>query len=132
MDGCFKPLRFGILIDCSLYHFSDASQDGYGQVSYFRLVNEDVYIDCSLLMAKSRVTPMKFVSIPRLDLTAAALSIKVSLILKKGLTRSTSIREFYWTDSMVVLGYISNEAKRFKVFVANRIQLIRENPNVKQ
>ena len=83
-------------------------------------------------MAKSRVTPMKFVSIPRLELTAAALSIKVSLILKKGLTRSTSIREFYWTDSMVVLGYISNEAKRFKVFVANRIQLIRENSNVKQ
>ena len=95
-------------------------------------MNEDVYIHCSLVMAKSRVTPMKFVSIPRLELTAAALSIKVSLILKKGLTRSTPIREFYWTDSMVVLGYISNEAKRFKVFVANRIQLIRENPNVNQ
>ena len=103
LDGCFKPLRFGRLIDCILHHFSDASQDGYGQVSYFRLVNEDVYIHCSLAMAKSRVTPLKFVSIPRLELTAAALSIKVSLILKKGLTRSTSIREFYWTDSMVVL-----------------------------
>ena len=129
MDGCFKPLRFGRLIDCILHHFSDASQDGYGQVSYFRLVNEDVYIHCSLAMAKSRVTPLKFVSIPRLELTAAALSIKVSLILKKVLTRSTSIREFYWTDSMVVLEYISNEAKRFK---ANRIQLIRENSNVNQ
>ena len=80
------------MIDCILHHFSDASQDGYGQVSYFKLVNEDVYIHCSLAMAKSRVTPLKFVSIPRLELTAAALSIKVSLI-----------REFYWTDSMVVL-----------------------------
>ena len=80
------------MIDCILHHFSDASQDGYGQVSYFRLVNEDVYIHCSLVITKSRATPIKFVSIPRLELTAAALSIKVSLILKKGLTRSTSIR----------------------------------------
>ena len=132
MDGCFKPLRFGRLIDCSLHHFSDASQDGYGLVSYFRLVNEDVYIHCSLVITKSRATPIKFVSIPRLELTAAALSIKVSLILKKGLTRSTSVREFFWTDSVMVLGYISNEAKRFTVFVANRIQLIRENSNVNQ
>ena len=32
----------------------------------------------------------------------------------------------------MVLGYIRNEAKRFKVFVANRVQLIRENSDVNQ
>ena len=57
-------------------------------------MNEDGHIHGSLAMAKSRVTPLKFVSIPRLELTAAALSIKVSLLLKKKLTISTLIRIF--------------------------------------
>ena len=41
------------------------------------------------------------------------------------------IREFFWMDSRVVLGYISNEAKRFHVHVANRVQQIRDltDPN---
>ena len=33
--------------------------------------------------------------------------------------------EEFWTDSQVVLGYVSNEARRFKSFVANRVQFIR-------
>ena len=130
LDRCFKPPRFGKLIDCSLHHFSDVSQDGYGQVSYHRLVDEGGHIPCSLVMTKFRVTPLKFVSIPRLELTAATLSIKVSLRLKKELIISTPITEFYWTDSKVVLGHIKNEAKRSKLFVANRIQLIRKNSDV--
>ena len=31
----------------------------------------------------------------------------------------------YYTDSKVVLGYITNESKRFYLYVANRYQLIR-------
>ena len=40
INRCFKPSKFGKVIDCSLHHFSDASQDGYGQVSYLRLVDQ--------------------------------------------------------------------------------------------
>ena len=128
----FQPPRFGRLIGCSLHHFSNASQDGYVQVSYLRLVDEDGHIHSSLVMAKFRVTPLRFVSIPRLELTVVPLSIKVSLLLKKELTISTPIREFYSTDSKVVLGYIKNEVKRLKVFVANRVQFITENADVNQ
>ena len=42
---------------------------------------------------------------------------------------SALIIEFFWTDSRVVLGYISNEAKRFHVYVANRVQEIRDLPD---
>ena len=112
LDRCFNPPRSRKLIDGNLHHFSDASQEGYGQVSYLRLVDEDGHIHCNLVIAKSRVTPLKFLSIPRLELTAAALSIKVSLILNKERTISTSIRKFYWTDSKVVLGYVRNEANK--------------------
>ena len=40
-------------------------------------------------------------------------------------------KEFFWTDSKVVLGYISNNSKRFKIFVASRIQFIRESADPK-
>ena len=120
------------MIDCSLHHFSDASQDGYGQVSYLRLVDQKGMIHCGLVMAKSKVTPIKFVSIPRLELAAAALSIKVSMMLRKELTIHSKIKEYFWTDSQVVLSYINSNSKRFKIFVANRVQLIKENSDVSQ
>ena len=83
-------------------------------------------------MAKSSVPPTIFVSIPRLELTAAALSIKVSAMLRRELTIHQTIKEYFWTDSEVVLGYVNNDAKHFKIFVANRVQLIQENSDVNQ
>ena len=55
MERCFKPSKFGKVINCSLLHFSDASQNGYGQLTYLRIVDEEGYIKCSLVMAKSRI-----------------------------------------------------------------------------
>ena len=122
--------KFSKVIDCSLHHFSDASQDGYGQVTYLRIVDEKGYVKCILAMAKSRVPPTKFVSSPRLELTAAALSIKVSTILRRELTIHPTIKEYFWTDSEILLGYVNNDTKRFKTYAANRVQLIRENSDV--
>ena len=73
LDRCFNPPKFGRLIDRSLHHFSDATQDGYGQVSYLGLMHKDGHIHCSLVMAKSGVTPLKFSSVPRLELAGPAL-----------------------------------------------------------
>ena len=114
-----------------VHHFSDASEEGYGQCSYLRLIDEFGTIHCSLLIGKSRVSPIKYVSIPRLELTAATLSIKMSKLIRKELDIK-NYEETYWTDSKVILGYINNEVKRFKIFVANRVQTIKENSNVEQ
>ena len=113
-----------------MHHFSDASDIGYGQASYFRMVNEDLKVHVCLLIGKSRVTPLKFISVPRLELTAAVLSVKISQQLKQELDIEediSEVEEFFWTGSQVVLNYISNKSKRFKVFVANRVQMIRNN-----
>ena len=128
----FKPSKFGKVIDCSLHHFSDASQNGYEQVSYLRPVDQKGMIHCGLVMTKLRVTPIEFVSIPRLELAIAALSIKVSMMLRKELTIHSKIKEYFWTDSQVVLSYINSNSKRFNLFVANRVQLIKENSDVSQ
>ena len=114
MSKFIKPQMFGKIAETSLRHFSDASEKGYGQCSYIRLVNDEGKIHCSLLVGKSRVTPKKFLSIPRLELTAAVLSVKIGKELTLG-----NITEKFWTDSHVVLTYIRSITKRFTVFVAN-------------
>ena len=88
-------------------------------------------IHCSVLIGKSRISPLKFVSIPRLELTTATLSIKMSKLIRNEL-EIEDFEETFSTDSRVVLGYIKDEVKRFKIFVANKIQIIKENFNVNQ
>ena len=76
-------------------------------------------------MAKSRVAPLKFMSVPRLELTAAALAVKIAVQFREELDMEVH-DEVFWTDSRVVLGYIQN-TKRFKTFVANRIHQIKSH-----
>ena len=82
-------------------------------------------------MGKARVTPLKFVSIPRLELVAAVLAVRILALLKRELGIQVD-EEYFWTDSKVVLGYIKNESRAFKTFVANRVQIIQENSKVNQ
>ena len=122
---CYQPNDFGEVKTIELHNFSDASTYEYGQCSYLRMTNSHGRIYCELVMAKSRVTPSKPITVPKLELTAALLSVKVSAFLQRELEYGV-IPELFWTDSEVVLGYISNDARRFHTFVANRMQSIRE------
>ena len=123
VNRCYKPDNFGVIKDATLHSFSDACYEGYGQASYLRQVNDKGDIHVSLVMGKSRVSPIKSVTIPRLELTAASVSAKVGTMVKEELEMS-KLKDVYWTDSQIVLGYIRNEHTRFRVFVANRIQNI--------
>lgn len=71
-----------------LHHFSDASTCGYGQCTYLRQVSEDGSVHCALVMAKSRVTPIKVTTIPRLELAAAVVSVTASNTVKEELSLS--------------------------------------------
>lgn len=79
-----------------LHHFSDASSVGYGACS-----------------------------IPRLELSATVVSARTSAMLKNELEMKID-EEFFWTDSQVVLAYIHNDSRRFHMFVANRLEVIKE------
>ena len=82
---CYKPRGFERIINYSLHHFSDASECGYGQATYLRMINGLEEVHYSLIFEKSRVAPVKYVSILRLELTAATLSVKTSKILREEL-----------------------------------------------
>ena len=127
---CFKPPKFGRIKETSIHHFSDASDSGYGQASYLRLVIETGRITCCLLMGKSRVAPIKNITTPRMELVSATLSVKISVLQQKEL-QLLNVKEIFWTDSEV-LGYIRNESRKFKVFVTNRIEMIRDHTAIQQ
>ena len=61
-----------------------------------------------------------------MELVAVTLSVKISVMLRKEFQIPIT-REIFWTDSEAVLGYIRNQSRKFKVFVANRVEIIREN-----
>jgi hypothetical protein len=75
-------------------------------------------------MGKARVAPLKPPSIPRLELAAATVSARMSQFLRAEL--KIPCEEFFWTDSQITLGYISNDTKRFHVYVARKVAAIRE------
>ena len=125
INRCFKPSSFGEVTDVTIHHFSDASTLGYGQCSYLRLEDEKGEVSVSFLMGKSRVSPLKQVTVPRLELTAAVTSVKVSSLLDKELEMIPR-GIYYWTDSEIVLAYITNTKKAFHLFVANRVQTVRD------
>ena len=124
LQRCYKPHNFGEVKSMSLHTFSDASEIGYGTACYLRQVDSENRVCVSLVCGKSRVSPLKSITIPRLELTAATLSVKIGAMVKDELDQS-SLKDFYWSDSMITLGYIMNDERRFRVFVANRCQKIR-------
>ena len=126
---CYKPDYMSSIRLVEIHHFSDASNRAFGQCSYVRFVDSSNRVWCSLLMGKSRVCPAKIVSVPILELSAALLSLKISLFMKKELEYTNAV-EHFWSDSTVTLSYIKSEANRFHTFVANRVQQIRDNSQV--
>ena len=95
------------------------------------MVDDRNQVHCSLVMAKARVAPVRPVTIPRLKLTAAVLSVRIAKYVRLQLNHG-DVTEVFWKDSDVVLGYISNDARRFHVYVANRVAQIREYTDASQ
>ncbi|XP_072041448.1 uncharacterized protein [Amphiura filiformis] len=128
---CFVPVEFGKPTSVQLHHFSDASEIGYGMVSYLRFTNQRDDVHCALVLSKSRVAPLKQVTIPRLELTAATVAVKINHMIHKELEIQIN-DTIFWTDSTTVLQYIRSETKRFKTFVANRLAIIKDGSTPSQ
>jgi hypothetical protein len=125
ISRCIKSPELGPLKSAQLHHFSDASQSGYGAVTYLRLEDIDGKVHCSLLMSKAKLAPLKTMTIPRLELAAAVVAVKMDELIRHQLELSL-VDSVYWSDSMIVLQYLKNDDKRFQTFVANRVATIQD------
>lgn len=123
VDRCLKPPNFGAVISHEIHTFSDASEKGYGAASYLRSKGGNGEIHCAFLLGKSRLAPLKRMTIPRLELSAATLAARLDAMLRKELEIKID-KSLFWTDSTATLRYISNETRRFHTFVANRVGVI--------
>ncbi|GFY37460.1 integrase catalytic domain-containing protein [Trichonephila inaurata madagascariensis] len=106
-----------------LLGYSDASEAAYGAIVYMRCVKEDGTTTTKLIGSKSRVAPIKVISIPRFELSAclllAQLVEKVRLSLQVHLAKI-----ILHTDSTIAIAWINTPANQLKTFVGNRVSKI--------
>ena len=112
VDRCLIPKDFGEIASTQMHHFSDASRQGYGAVWYLRIINEKGDAHCSFLVGKSRLAPLKAITIPRTELSAAVVATRLDKMMRQALDMTIDESTF-WTDSTCVLSYIQNENRRF-------------------
>ena len=108
-----------------IHCFADTSLFAYSTCSYLRIVDTKKFFHCLFLLGKSKLAPIKSVSIPKLELTATVLAIHLSCLLKAELDLPVVL--IFWTDSTALLHCIKNNTKCFPVFVANCLAIIEQN-----
>lgn len=106
-----------------LHVFSDASENAYSGVVYLRMVDSTDHIRVSLVMSKTRVSPIKRLTIPHLELCGAQILSRL-LINVKDILQVPMSHIFEWTDSTTVLHWLSGNPRRFQTYVGNRVTSI--------
>ncbi len=118
-------------VNFELHGFSDASEKAYAAVIYARMVDQYGVIHVSLLTSKTRVAPIRPITLPRLELCGLVLLASLMETVKKALVvKDENIHA--WTDSTIVLGWLRTNPARLKTFVANRVVEVHNNFNVNQ
>jgi len=108
-----------------IHGFCDSNERAYGACLYIRSTDNNNTTFCELLCSTSKVAPLKQLTIPRLELCAAALLAK----LYKKATRdlNTTINESYlWTDSSIVLTWIQVPPNKWKASLGHNVDMIQQ------
>ncbi|XP_055623250.1 uncharacterized protein LOC129766687 [Toxorhynchites rutilus septentrionalis] len=110
-------------VSVQLHCFADASELAYGTCIYVRSVDCTGNVQVELLSSKSRVAPLKRLTIPRLELCAA----KEAGMLYEKVSKSLSLDKipaYFWSDSTIVLHWLKSPPNRWKTFVPNRVSSV--------
>jgi len=120
------------LCDCEIHVFCDASKDAYATAVFLRS-NVRAVPEIRFLQAKSRIAPLKRVkdksgavshrraSIPRLELLAATIGVRLGYAIQLEIGKEVEI--YYWSDSTTVIAWI-NRNDNWGTFVGNRVKEI--------
>ncbi|KFM63798.1 hypothetical protein X975_18993, partial [Stegodyphus mimosarum] len=129
--GLLGPVIAKEAIVIELHGFCDASELAYGAVVFCTSISQCGEVIIRLATSKSRVSPIKRGSIPRLELWAAVLLAKLMNRVISALKLNIN-NVFLWSDSMTVLSWLQKEPCCMKTFVANRVAVVQEMTDVRQ
>ena len=128
-DRCLTPPNaIGQPVLCV---FSDASEDAFGACAYARWQLSNGGFNTQFIAAKSRVAPLKKLTIPRLELQGAVLASRLGKTILKE-SRLKFEKSVFFLDSKIVLAWICSETRRFKPFVSVRVGEIQDNSDPAQ
>ena len=115
-----KPVEFHIIGYC------DASDKAYSAVTYLRVTYKNEQVSTQIIAAKTRVFPVKVLTIPQLELMSNLLLARLVHSVYSALTIFPISKVLCLTDSAITLAWIQNEKKQYKQFVHNRVREVRE------
>ncbi|XP_011862577.1 PREDICTED: uncharacterized protein LOC105559116, partial [Vollenhovia emeryi] len=128
LDQLSIPRWLGIVrsnTSVELHGFSDASQLAMAAVIYARVSGNDGKVSVQLICSKTKVAPIKKLTIPRLELTAALLLARL-MVHTVNAHDLPNVTTFCWSDSSVALTWITTQSSCWKDFVRNRVSSIQE------
>ncbi|XP_059058082.1 uncharacterized protein LOC131851587 [Achroia grisella] len=126
----YFPRHLGVVDQCTvtILGFADASQKAYGGVVYVHVTHAQGSNQISLVCAKSKVAPLKVISLARLELCAAViLSQLIKRVYETYSARYPIDAIYAFSDSTVALNWIHSSPHRWHTFVANRVTKIQDN-----
>ena len=109
------------IVFVEIHGFSDASERAFAAYLYLR--TKEGNVQCILLASKSKVAPLKQVSLPRLELCGAVMLARLTRRIRQTLCLE-NVQCFCWTDSTITLAWIKEPPITWKTYVANRVSEI--------
>ncbi|KRX12510.1 Transposon Tf2-6 polyprotein, partial [Trichinella nelsoni] len=125
LPRCWLPAGTDCIKEVELHGYGDASEMAYGSAVYLRTTTVSGETVVKLVMSKTRIAPVKRVTLPRLELMAALITARLISFVKTSLEMKFS-KVVCWTDSQIVLRWIQGDSHRWKPFVGNRVESILE------
>ncbi len=120
---CIHENDEGDNVRYSLHGFGDASSKAYCAVIYLVCETADRTY-CRLICSKTRIAPIKKLTIPRLELMSAKILASLMETVKNALSSQIDIHEIrLWLDSKTALFWIRNSGE-WKQFVQHRVNEI--------
>ena len=113
------------VINRQVHIFNDASEKAYATVAYLRNEHADGSVTISFITSKTKVAPLKVITLPRLELMSAVIGARLSIKIKNAL-KDPDMKVVFWLDSQIALHWIKNTQVRWKTFVENHTEEARE------